>query len=126
MARKSKKITNDQGPLIEKILSGSLKEQIRAWEDVKHIGHSIIKNNEIRFSIYWEAVKNYDPEKSNNFIKYYMDCLTFSRRDFSRDTFRVTRNPSLQEKLYAFAISPVDPSTITENKLLHLAQWRNY
>lgn len=110
-------ITNDQGLLIE-----HLKQQnyLAAWEIVKFVGYTTVRDINERYIIFTKAAREFDYNKNNNFILFYKNRLGFYRFD-RNSTFKITDSPKMVKDLKNMSISPC---YITKDNLLkELMNW---
>lgn len=111
----SKKVTNDQGHIIEAIRK---KNYIYAWENVKYVGYDVIRDMNERMMLFFEIVQDFDCEKNNNFIKFYLTRLNYCKLD-KNETFVFTKNRKIIKELKAEDISPSETTkspTVNELK----------
>ena len=116
---KAKEGTNDQEHIIDALRDGNYAY---VWEQVKYIGYQKVADINDRYIIFCDIVESFDYERNNNFICFYSTRLGFINSDIC-DTFFVTHNKSIINKLKSEYISPTEceNSKITRD----LKKWTN-
>lgn len=111
--------TNDQQHILDAIAVG---DYMYVWQQVKWIGYKKVADINDRYAIFCQVVEKFDYEQNNNFIKFFLDHLSYST-SYNNKTFYVSTNRSIINKLKRENISPTDcdDSSITKE----LRNWSN-
>lgn len=99
-----KKVTNDQQHIIDALIAC---DYIYVWMQVKYIGYNYVHDINERYTIFMDCVENFDYERNNNFIQYYKNHMKYYL-GYKNDTFYVSQNKTIINKLKSENISPTE------------------
>lgn len=64
-----------QEKIFEAIIDG---DRLKTWNLVKFIGYNEVPSYQKRKLIFLQTFKDFDPEKNNNFVTYYVNKLRYA------------------------------------------------
>lgn len=100
----AEKFTNDQQHIIDAI---KRKDYKYVWEVVKFIGIPKCRDMRVRYMLFFDIVKKFNPDENNNFIYYYIKQLGYEHMN-EHETYFVTRTRNVINTWKNELVCPTD------------------
>ena len=99
----SKRGTNDQQHIMDALDRGAYEY---VWEKVKYVGYKKVVSINERYLIFYDIVADFETEKNNNFIKYYLNHIGYASNN-SRNS-KITQSRGVLDRCKREYISPTE------------------